>query len=454
MSDREEASSEGESVPESVPAAVEKDHGNTQDEKKMTLASKQVINGVLKEMYEQSKEGLLCDVVFQFEDNDEIFAHKAVLASISPVFKAMLTNGMKESQATSIDAPQQLKLQEVSSDVLLNLIRFVYLGKISLTYREALLLLKAADMYQVTDLLIALEHLLCRECCHNNYIELWDFAVALKLEKLRETVVSHIENHFYEMYTNPGCMPFDLFAEVLQREKVRKGNSQPTILQAILLWIAQDENTRQKHTDCLLACLLLSRIGSHERVPIAQQLVPLSCRSEVARKTINTILQQITNASVGDQRVHDACSKWTRNNLAAMTGRQKVFALSERIYRCTQPCTQEMDWRHIRGTNLEARFTAVTINSLLVSIEIRDNSNAVVEGDSVAVTLRVFLVTDKGIPYNDTPDFSGAFIFKLPYDCYKPKKPLVLTEDLVKADSIYNKEFDYVDVGAILILGC
>jgi len=74
--------------------------------------------------------------------------HKVVLASRSPVFRAMLLNDMEESSSSKVQ-PKEFDSQTISL-----LLRFLYRGKLEqdLLDKNAEAVFKAADYYEVTDL--------------------------------------------------------------------------------------------------------------------------------------------------------------------------------------------------------------------------------------------------------------------------------------------------------------
>jgi hypothetical protein len=53
----------------------------------------------------------LTDLVLLIEGCKELFYYKAVLAMQSPVFKAMLTNGMAETNAHTVELPDELVVE-------------------------------------------------------------------------------------------------------------------------------------------------------------------------------------------------------------------------------------------------------------------------------------------------------------------------------------------------------
>nr|XP_015914419.2 uncharacterized protein LOC107444719 [Parasteatoda tepidariorum] len=79
--------------------------------------------------------------------DEVIFAHKCLLASRSPVFKAMLDQEMPESKTNTID------IRDVEAKILKYFLEYIYTGTVNdLNDETALNLLVVADKYQVSPL--------------------------------------------------------------------------------------------------------------------------------------------------------------------------------------------------------------------------------------------------------------------------------------------------------------
>ncbi|ERN07927.1 hypothetical protein AMTRI_Chr08g203780 [Amborella trichopoda] len=115
---------------------------------------------VLKEKWDHSNErlGFLEDISFAFEnrihtdislkpdDGPAIFAHKAVLASRSPIFKTML-----EADGCKAPPTEVISLPGISSQELKSLLRFLYRGTLpdEEFHKHAHALLVASDKYDI-----------------------------------------------------------------------------------------------------------------------------------------------------------------------------------------------------------------------------------------------------------------------------------------------------------------
>ncbi|KAJ4964795.1 hypothetical protein NE237_016644 [Protea cynaroides] len=133
------------------------------------------------------------DVVLVASDDDcgsgslaAVQAHKAVLVSRSPVFKAMLENEMEESRSGTI------KISDVSYDVLKSFVHYLYTAEASLDEQMACDLLVLAEKYQVTHLKAFSEKFMTSKLNLSNAIVSFAFAHQHNATHLLEAALSLI----------------------------------------------------------------------------------------------------------------------------------------------------------------------------------------------------------------------------------------------------------------------
>ena len=85
------------------------------------------------------------DVTFEFNDGEEVRAHKAILAARVPLFQKMLSSGMIESQTNRV------KIEDADARCFADFLLFIYCGEIPVAiHGENLLILSVK--YDVPDL--------------------------------------------------------------------------------------------------------------------------------------------------------------------------------------------------------------------------------------------------------------------------------------------------------------
>lgn len=88
------------------------------------------LKSVFIEVNTLRKEGCFCDVTIECDDGRHFEAHRIVLASSSPYFRAMFTHNMQESHQKLV------RIRQVDSKVMEELLDFAYTGKTKLVAKD------------------------------------------------------------------------------------------------------------------------------------------------------------------------------------------------------------------------------------------------------------------------------------------------------------------------------
>ncbi|KAF8411726.1 hypothetical protein HHK36_004284 [Tetracentron sinense] len=136
------------------------------------------------------------DVVLVASDDDcgnlapvPVRAHKAVLVSRSPVFKAMLENEMEESRSGTI------KIGDVSYDALRSFVQYLYTAEACLDEQLACDLLVLAEKYQVKHLKAFCEKFMMSKLNWDNAVGNFAFAHQHNAKHLLEAALSLITDN-------------------------------------------------------------------------------------------------------------------------------------------------------------------------------------------------------------------------------------------------------------------
>jgi len=151
--------------------------------------------------------------------------HKVVLASRSPVFRAMLLNDMEESSSSKVQ-PKEFDSQTISL-----LLRFLYRGKLEqdLLDKNAEAVFKAADYYEVTDLKRLCEKSLIKKITIANMLEFLVLADMYKARDLREATKNLIvanskellkKRHWKEKLKDASHLVFEILEAVIKKVDV------------------------------------------------------------------------------------------------------------------------------------------------------------------------------------------------------------------------------------------
>ena len=97
---------------------------------------------LLEGLHQLRQQEELCDVVLRV-DGSRIHAHRVVLSSCSPYFKAMFTGSLCEREK------EEIEMKSVDEAALSSLVEFAYTGKIRITHANVQALLPAANLLQL-----------------------------------------------------------------------------------------------------------------------------------------------------------------------------------------------------------------------------------------------------------------------------------------------------------------
>jgi len=170
-----------------------------------------VPTNALSQMYRDPALRKLCDVTF-IVDAVAYPAHRVVVAAASPVFKAMLTNGMRETQAGEIP------LQSTDKTTWEIALRYMYIGTVELQSEEiARNVVQLAHQFEINALQEAAEAYLCNHVSSDNVFSIHRFAEEYGLSKLRLNCSGKLGKELVSAKKNPDfkLFSFDAIDEIL-----------------------------------------------------------------------------------------------------------------------------------------------------------------------------------------------------------------------------------------------
>jgi speckle-type POZ protein len=155
------------------------------------------------------QEGILTDITINATDGS-IMAHRAILASRSPVFRSMFSHDLKEKELSTVD------ISDMSLEACQAFLNYIYGDLRSeefLTHRLALL--RAADKYDISDLKEACHESLLEDIDTKNVLERLQMAHLYRLQKLKDGCLRFLVDFrkVYEMHDD-----FKVFLQTADRD--------------------------------------------------------------------------------------------------------------------------------------------------------------------------------------------------------------------------------------------
>lgn len=192
-------------------------------------------------------QNLLCDVVF-ISGSNEHRAHRAVLAAVSPFFKAMFSANLRESGQTNIP------FHDIDSCVLEAILNFVYTSEIVITDNNVEDILVAADFIQLNSLRNLCCQYLQAQMNTSNCIGIYLIAKARNCNGLAYTAKRFTLEHFRNVIQEEEYLqlPYNELKDFLESSLLNI-SGEGEILETIIRWIEYSPGKRCQHLSSLLS---------------------------------------------------------------------------------------------------------------------------------------------------------------------------------------------------------
>jgi len=137
------------------------------------------------------------DITFVCRDGARVSAHKCILAAASPVLSKLFETKMKESLEGEVEL-------EVSKDVFVQLLRFLYTGKCEVEGVDPAALFGLAHQYDIVSLQDLCAAKMASRVAVNNAAEWLVLAHTYEQGLLKESCLSYIHSHLQEVLASAG----------------------------------------------------------------------------------------------------------------------------------------------------------------------------------------------------------------------------------------------------------
>ncbi|XP_071963035.1 kelch-like protein 28 [Antedon mediterranea] len=282
---------------------------------------------ILKSMAELRQAGDLCDVTLKVSGR-KVRAHRLVLASGSPYFKAMLTGNLCEREK------EEIELKGIDDGILKTLVEFLYSGKISVTEANVQTLLPAANLLQIR----AVKNKCCEFLKHQihiiNCIGIATFADTHACKELYEYACNFIYDNFKDLCNSEEFNQMDSLelSKILSSESLNV-DSEETTFEMLERWLQYDLNRRRAYVPKLI---------SHIRLPLLtfKYLTNLYENNEfvresvVAKEAVKRALQYHKSEDraklIGDKKSQVTCRR-PATMLCAVGGKNGFSATLESV---------------------------------------------------------------------------------------------------------------------------
>uniref|UniRef100_A0A8C8SGB1 Kelch like ECH associated protein 1 n=1 Tax=Pelusios castaneus TaxID=367368 RepID=A0A8C8SGB1_9SAUR len=201
----------------------------------------------------------LCDVTLRVRYQDappaDFQAHKVVLASSSPVFKAMFTTGLREQ------AMEVVPIEGIHPRVMERLIEFAYTASISVGEKCVVHVMNGAVMYQIDSVVKACCDFLVQQLDPSNAIGIANFAEQIGCTELHQRAREYIYMNFGE-----GGGGFNLshcqLVTLISRDELNV-RCESEVFHACINWVKYDCESRRLYVQALLQAVRCHALTPH-----------------------------------------------------------------------------------------------------------------------------------------------------------------------------------------------
>lgn len=192
----------------------------------------------LKRLY-MKKE--LCDVVLVV-DEEEIKAHRVVLAANSAYFYSMFTTDMCES------VQERICLKGIEFEAVELLVNFCYTSSIKITEKNVQNLLSVSNLLQFKTVIESCCGFLKNQLHPSNCLGIGNFADHHGFSDLQNAAQCYAEKHFLEVIKSEEFLKatFEQIAAMLKSDYLDIA-SEKEVFDSVIQWITHDESRRRRH---------------------------------------------------------------------------------------------------------------------------------------------------------------------------------------------------------------
>ena len=223
----------------------------------------------LKRLQTFADSDQLCDVEIRC-GSKSMKCHRVILASVSGYFRAMFMGEMLESRQSEIN------IQDIDENVMENIIRYAYNGKITIHIENVQSILYAASILQIESVSNACSDFMKDHLHPDNCVEVLAFA---KLHN-QEQLIKYTEDFFVENFVDVSQRPNfvtvspDIMETLLSSDYLNLDN-EIEVYEAVMRWIEDDRENKKNYLPSLISKIKLPLIETHylmEKVAVNEMI--------------------------------------------------------------------------------------------------------------------------------------------------------------------------------------
>ncbi|XP_034717368.1 kelch-like protein 11 [Etheostoma cragini] len=218
---------------------------------------------------DQRKSGLFCDVTLVFSSSgvseervQTLTAHRSVLSAASQYFTLLLGGQFSESLSGRVELKEWSSSTGPDPDTVESVLQFMYTGQIGVTTANVHEVLELADRFLLVQLKNFCGEFLMKKVNLSNCVAVHSLAHMYTLDQLAQGAAKTIRRNFHKIIRNEEffTLPFHLIRDWLSDSGITV-DSEQELFEAIVKWVHQNAEEREKYFDELFRLLRLPQIS-------------------------------------------------------------------------------------------------------------------------------------------------------------------------------------------------
>ncbi|XP_046992930.1 kelch-like protein 28 isoform X1 [Schistocerca americana] len=211
-------------------------------------------------LFQHSKE--LCDITLIVE-NEEIRAHKIVLAASSLYFRTMFCGSLMESHQ------EKIVLHDIELPTFQEIIHFMYTGQIKISEENIYSVISMADFLQIP----ALSHPCCQylqtSLCVDNCLSVYQTAIDSGYNDLAHEALRCILRNFSSVCEQPEFLDvtIELLSDILYSDYINI-DDESRLLEIFIRWIKVDLEKRAQHIPLIPKMICLDAVPMEKLISV------------------------------------------------------------------------------------------------------------------------------------------------------------------------------------------
>ena len=249
-----------------------------------------ILKGLFFALYE---DGKYPDISLKIGPERTLRAHRAVLASFSPYFEALLGDNWKEGNK------EEIEILGFDEGAFSDLIEFAYTGKINIDKDNALTLLEAANYLGIQTVKESCGNFLEQVVDAKSCLGILQLADMFAMDELSSVVKRYALRYFTDVCKEDEflCLPVDLLTDLLSEERLCVvvedvvpcvEEREKTVLESVLQYVEHDVENRKTHLAQLLGLVRLPTLS-------AEYLAEVSRNKLLEESEFQDILERAKN---------------------------------------------------------------------------------------------------------------------------------------------------------------